>query len=545
MGRPEQAKPREMKGNPHLLFPIGLKGGSTRSLNKAIDSMHNESRKATVEIAEYFCPKCRKISIQNTCFSCNERGVRLNYCKQCKKSVTGDTCGICNSKTVAAGEHEIDLFALTERAKHFLGENILPDPIKAVRGMIAEVKEVEPIEKGILRAKHNVHIFRDGTSRFELLNAVITHFRPRELNLSVEKVKELGYVMDIYRKDITSIDQTIELYPQDVVVNETCGDWLVRISQFTDDLLEKFYKLPRYYNAKTKEDLIGEIVLGLAPHTSAAVNSRILGYTKARLGFGHPYFVCAKRRNVDGDQDSLMLLMDALLNFSHKYLSHKSGGRMDAPLVFTIIVNPSEVDDEVHKMETCWSFPLELYEKSLNVCEPNMPIETVKDRLGKSSQYCGIGFTHDTELFDEGPKMSRYVQLKTMDEKIQRQNTLQKKIMAVNAKDALERVMGSHFLPDIIGNARAFSRQTFRCTTCNEKYRRIPLSGKCYKCGKSTIILTIHEGSVRKYLKIAQNMARQENLSPYLIQRLNMIEKEINSVFKSDKVQQKSLFEFA
>jgi len=50
--------------------------------------------------------------------------------------------------------------------------------------------------------------------------------------------------------------------------------------------------------------------------------------------------------------------------------------------------------------------------------------------------------------------------------------------------------------------------------------------------------------TVRKYLKIAQNMARQENLSPYLIQRLDMIEKEIDSVFKNDKVEQKSLFEF-
>ena len=141
--------------------------------------------------------------------------------------------------------------------------------------------------------------------------------------------------------------------------------------------------------------------------------------------------------------------------------------------------------------------------------------------------------------------MSRYIQLKTMDEKLQRQNNLQKKIMAIDSKDALERVMLSHFLPDIIGNARAFSRQTFRCTTCNEIYRRIPLSGICYKCGKPSLILTIHEGSVRKYLKIAQNMARQENLSPYLIQRLDMVEKEIDSVFKSDQVQQKSLFEFA
>jgi DNA polymerase II large subunit len=545
MGRPEQAKAREMKGNPHVLFPIGLKGGSTRNINKAVDPNFNESGKVTVEIAEYYCPQCRKISLNHNCTICNSSGVKLNYCKHCAKSVTGENCGVCGNKTVRSGEHEVDLRAMLDAAKRNLHEGTLPDTIKGVKGMISEIKEVEPIEKGILRAKHGVHIFRDGTSRFELLNAAITHFKPVEINLSVEKVLSLGYKRDIYGKEITDVNQIIEIFPQDIIVNETCGDWLVKVSQFCDELLVKFYKQHAFYNAKTKEDLIGHITLGLAPHTSAAVNSRILGYTKARLGFGHPYFVCAKRRNVDGDQDSLLLLMDALLNFSQKYLSMKSGGRMDAPLVFTIAINPSEVDDEVHKMESVWNFPIDLYEKSQNVCEPNIDIETIKDRLGKEKQYSGIGFTHDTELFDEGPKMSRYVQLKSMDEKIQRQNNLQKKIMAVNAKDALEKVMGSHFLPDIIGNARAFSRQTFRCTSCNEIYRRVPLSGKCYKCGKSTIILTIHEGSVRKYLKIAQNMARQENLSPYLIQRLDMIEKEIDSVFKSDTVKQKSLFEFA
>jgi len=140
--------------------------------------------------------------------------------------------------------------------------------------------------------------------------------------------------------------------------------------------------------------------------------------------------------------------------------------------------------------------------------------------------------------------MSRYVQLKTMEEKINSQNALQKKIIAVDAKDCLERVMGSHFMPDIIGNARAFSRQSFRCTYCNEKYRRIPLSGKCYKCGKDTVILTIHQGSVRKYLKIAQNLAKQEHLSDYLIQRLEMVEKEIDSIFKNEKLEQKGLFDF-
>ncbi|MCX6800999.1 MAG: DNA polymerase II large subunit [Candidatus Diapherotrites archaeon] len=546
MGRPEQAKPREMKGNPHVLFPIGMKGGSTRSINKAIDEEYNPGGKVTVEISEYKCAKCGKIVHIPYCPDCNVRTKKMKYCPKCKSTVAGEKCYKCGAETVEAGEHEVALRKMFEKAKERLRVSI-PETFKGVKGMISETKEVEPLEKGILRARHDVHMFRDGTSRFELLNATITHFKPKEISMSVEKAMELGYEKDIYGNEITSDEQIVEIFPQDIIVHESCGNWLVNMSQFIDELLERFYEIDRFYNAKTKEDLIGQLTLGLAPHTSAAVVGRIIGYTKARLGFGHPYFVCAKRRNVDGDQDSLILLMDALVNFSQKYLSLKSGGRMDAPLVFTTIINPEEVDNEVHEMETCCNYPREFYESAAKICEPsleNLSIEIVKSRLGKPAQYSGFGYTHETDIFDEGPKTSRYIQLKTMDEKIQMQNILQKKIVAVDARDCLERVMASHFLPDIIGNARAFSRQTFRCTYCNEKYRRIPLCGKCYKCGKNTLILTINQGGVRKYLKIAQRMAKQEHLSAYLIQRLDMIEKEIDSVFKDERAQQKSLFEF-
>jgi len=317
------------------------------------------------------------------------------------------------------------------------------------------------------------------------------------------------------------------------------------MSKFIDDELALFYHKDRFYNASTINDLLGTLLLGLAPHTSAAVTSRVIGYTKARLGFGHPFWVCAKRRNVDGDQDSVIMLMDGLLNFSQKFLANRNGGKMDAAIVFTTLINPTEVDDEAYEMDRVFSYPLAFYETAMKISDPFVDlVDIVKNHLDKDTQYTGLGFTHNTNIFDEGPKTSQYIQLKSMEDKIQRQNLLQKKIWAVDAKDCLERVMGSHFLPDIIGNARAFSRQTFRCTNCNEKYRRIPLSGKCYKCGRDSVILTIHQGSVRKYLKIAQNMARQEHLSDYLIQRLVMIEKEIDSIFKNDTIQQKGLFDF-
>ena len=125
------------------------------------------------------------------------------------------------------------------------------------------------------------------------------------------------------------------------------------------------------------------------------------------------------------------------------------------------------------------------------------------------------------------------------------QAELQQKIVAIEHKDALERVMASHFLPDLIGNTRAFSRQNFRCTKCNTRYRRIPLVGHCTKCG-GNIILTIAEGSARKYLEIAKAFILKYALSPYIKQRVDLIEREMNSVFQSEGAvtKQKSLAEF-
>jgi DNA polymerase II large subunit len=283
----------------------------------------------------------------------------------------------------------------------------------------------------------------------------------------------------------------------------------------------------------------------LAPHTSAAIVGRIIGYTKAKVGFAHPFFHLAKRRNIDGDQDSVMLLMDGLLNFSQQYLPSSRGGRMDAPLVFTIALIPNEIDDEAYDIETCAEYPLELYEKSQkNVPAESINIEIVKKRLGKPSQYSGFKYTHPVTTFDDGPSRSKYVTLQTMEEKIKTQAKLQEKIKAVDLQDSLELVMMSHFLPDIIGNTRAFSRQNFRCTKCQAKYRRVPLIGKCRKCG-GNVILTIAQGSVKKYLHLAKDMIQQYHLSHYLKQRIDLVEEEIDSVFKPEKTTQKSLFEFA
>ncbi len=554
MGRPEAATPRTMKGNPHVLFPIGIAGGATRSINKAAGlvtvkgkTSRETNGKTTVEIGLFECPSCRKAGARRFCIPCQKVCTPVYVCtnKECLSLNPTERCTRCGMIAKQGEETTIDLRQEIEWAAKNLVERI-PEPVKGVKGLISDKKKPEPLEKGILRAKYDLHVFRDGTGRFELLNAPLTHFYPAELGMTVEQAHELGYRTDAQGKPIERDDQLVEMFVQDVVVNEGCGDWLLRSSKFVDDLLVKFYKLKPYYNAKTPHDMIGHLLIGLAPHTSAGIVGRVIGYSKTRLGWGHPYFVMCKRRNIDGDQDSVMLLMDALLNFSHSYLSHSRGGRMDAPLVFTVALNPQEIDDEVHEMETCSLYPASFYEKTLTFSEPKVEeVPVVKKKLGKETQYIHLDYSHPTRVFDRGPTQSSYTKLQSMEDKLHSQARLQMKLVPLQFQDSIERVIVSHLFPDIIGNTRAFSRQTFRCTKCNAKYRRLPLTGNCQKCKGGNIILTIAEGSVRKYLKIAKEMIHTYDLSTYLKQRIQLAETEIDAVFPPEKQTQKSLFEFA
>ncbi|MBU1120884.1 DNA polymerase II large subunit, partial [Candidatus Micrarchaeota archaeon] len=331
MGRPEQAKPREMKGNPHILFPIGLSGGNTRSINKAIESSSSERKPIKTEIGLYKCLKCNKKSFLPVCTECGEKTIKVNKCINCGRLTEKEKCEKCNGDTKGFEEQEIDLEKLSQKALKKLKVK-MPEIVKGVKGLINESKEAEPLEKGILRAKHNVHIFRDATSRFELLNAPITHFKPKEIGMSVKKARELGYRKDAKGKELVKEEQVVELFPQDIIVNEGAGEWLVNVSKFIDELLERFYGMKAFYNAKIKEDLIGELVISLAPHTSAGIVGRVIGYTKSRVGWGHPYFIMCKRRNCLTGNTQVLLNSEQGLHLAEIGSLDKGGTCEEIPL---------------------------------------------------------------------------------------------------------------------------------------------------------------------------------------------------------------------
>ncbi len=519
MGRPEKAAARKMKPPPHVLFPIGNYGGNQRLIRDAADLI-----KIDVEAGVRICPECKKKTHRIFC-----------------------TCGAhteCFNGKIEM--QEINLAEELKLAQNNVNERTLPVTIKGVIGTISKNKTPEPLEKGILRAKHNVPVFKDGTIRFDMTDAPLTHFKPREIGVSVSKLGELGYKTDYLGNELENEDQICELKVQDVIISKSCAEFFVQVSRFIDDLLFKFYNMKSFYNIKKLKDLIGHLVVGLAPHTSAGALSRIIGFTDAQVCYAHPFYHAAKRRNADGDEDGLILLMDALLNFSHAYIPDKRGGKMDLPLILTTRIDPSEVDKEAHNIDTLNRYPLGFYEATLcheNAKEQEQMMGLVSSRLGSELQYEKFGFTHDTKDISEGPKISTYKALKSMMDKMNAQLNLAAKIRAVDEADVAYKVIERHFLPDIIGNMRAFSKQSVRCPTCNIVYRRPPLQGVCNKChGKLT--LTVHEKSVKKYLEISKEMAQRYNISPYAQQRIILIEKSIDSLFISDKVKTTKLTDF-
>jgi DNA polymerase II large subunit len=198
-------------------------------------------------------------------------------------------------------------------------------------------------------------------------------------------------------------------------------------------------------------------------------------------------------------------------------------------------------------MEVVEHYPLELYESSLLYGSPaDVFVEKLGDRLDKlekSTTCTNVGFTHDASSINDAVLRSRYVTLKTMKEKIDVQLNLGRRLVAVDAADAAERVIVSHFLPDLYGNLHSFSRQQFRCVDCNTKYRRMPLIGKCRRCG-SKLLLTINRGGVEKYLKLSQGIAEEYDLPHYLKQRLTLLERDIKCLFEDETSKQFNLAEY-
>ena len=530
MGRPEKADVRRMKPPPHVLFPVGPAGGPQRMLNKALESQPSQSQLGRPG---------KGVELE----------AELRYCRTCSnETVAVHHCGQRTVVKEQAKRREVDLRTEVESAQRNAGIGVLP-PVKGVRSMMSASRTPEALEKGLLRARYDLRVFKDGTLRYDMMNLPLTHFRPAEIGLSVEKAHELGYTHDVEGAELRDGAQLLELRVQDLIISRRASDWLLGVARFVDDELKQLYGCDRFYNlpdAAQPEDLIGQLLICLSPHTSAGVLARLIGFTHAKVQYGHPFMHAAKRRNCDGDEDSVMLLLDGLLNFSEHFLPTTRGGTMDIPRVLGTRIDPTEIDNEAHNIDLESELPLEFYRAAARGDYPatlRERLDMVADRLETPAQYEGFGFTHSTSDLNDGPHESRYVVLGTMLEKSQATLELAQRLRASDATYVAERTIEKHLMRDLVGNLRAFASQGVRCKKCTAKYRRPPLRETCPKCGGG-LLLNISRASVSKYRIMAHEMAQRYEARPFLKQRLELIFQSIEDTLENEEIQQTSLGAF-
>ncbi|MFC4359843.1 DNA-directed DNA polymerase II large subunit [Halobium salinum] len=777
MGRPEKSESRDLSPAVHTLFPIAEAGGSQRDVAEAARNRGEKGRGIVdVLIGERKCGDCGTETYKNACPDCGAHTEPHYVCEECDRVAEPDEsgrveCPRCEREVESPDWHTVDLGAELRGALDAVSEREAAFQIlKGVKGLTSATKTPEPIEKGVLRAKHGVTSFKDGTVRYDMTDLPVTSVRPEELDVTAEHFRGLGYETDIDGEPLRHDDQLVELKVQDIVLSDGAAEHMLKTANFVDDLLERFYDLPAFYDVEERDELVGELVFGMAPHTSAAVVGRVVGFTSAAVGYAHPYFHAAKRRNCfhpdtrvrvretdgtdggddtdwreqsvaslvesrlddpreddfgtlvqeldaddglavpaigpdgteavrpvdavskhpapdflvevetatgrsltvtprhtmvkwdrtegevgdgsaddddaapirrcdarelgigdriplpteapgggsavagtalpdggamevshseattsvstptgrldldevvgvdfvpapddldavycltvaedhtlvadglysgqcDGDEDCVMLLMDGLLNFSKEFLPDKRGGQMDAPLVMSSRIDPSEIDDEAHNMDIVRQYPREFYEATREMADPDDVEDCMRiaeETLGTDREYTDFVHSHDTTDIHLGPALSAYKTLGSMMDKMDAQLALARKLYAVDETDVAERVIEYHFLPDLIGNLRAFSRQETRCLDCGEKYRRMPLTGDCRECG-GRVNLTVHQGSVNKYMDTAIEVAEEFDCRPYTKQRLEVLDRSLESVFENDKNKQSGIADF-
>ena len=450
MGRPEKAKLRKLTGSPNVLFPVGKEGGRLRSVNAAceIGNIRNA-------FPIFYCESCSKETIYSTCENCESKTKKMFYCFECKRNFL-EACPE-HERNVNYSYQTLDINHYFEKALKKLGmrKGEAPVLIKGVRGTSSSGHGIEHLAKGILRATYGLQVNKDGTIRVDATELPLIAFKPKEVSVSVKKLRELGYGEDVEGKELVDREQILEIKPHDIILpcssesgEEKADEIFIRISNFIDSLLTNFYGLNSFHNVKKREDLVGQLGVCMAPHNCAGVVCRIIGFSNTQGLFASPYMHAAMRRDCDGDEAAIMLLSDVLLNFSSAFLPSHRGGTQDAPLVLNARIDAGEVDDQILDLELVNEYPLELYKLAEQGEHPSkVNVLDVKSILKQGKDpFVGIGFTHDTSNFNEGISCSSYKFLATMRDKLQHQMGLAEKLRSTNVKDTVDLVVNKHFL---------------------------------------------------------------------------------------------------
>jgi len=515
--RVEKAEPRHINPPSHVLFPIGSLGGSQRNLLKVL-----KEKAVILNLSNRYCSTCQKTIYYVYCPDCNQETTQKLICRN---NHTFDTknCPVCGNYGVSSKPYSI---AFEELLKVEKADISSLEKFKAVSYLNTKNKIPENINKGFLRAKNDIYVYKDGTSRFDTTNAPLLCFKPLEIETSIEDLIRLGYFHDIEGKQLENENQLIELFPYDVIISKSSEQFLLKLTKFIDDELIEFYDLPAYYRLKSVHDLMGSLIVGISPFSKVGVIGRIIGTTTTDVLYAHPVWHRLKGRNCNGDIDSFTLLLDVLINYSEEFIPTTRGGTMDVP----IVLNMPDSWEDLSFYAMSEAIPLNLtFFRELK----NKPSK--KDLLVYKISNLNPIFpkTHTIDNIS-GFKISNPLKQSKIISKIQSSLSILKKIQGTQESEFVENILENDFLEKFNSSLEKFFSQPFRCQKCSRNFRRIPLSGKCPSCGQEKINFTLSEGWVLRYTQIIEQLEENyaSSISPYLDSWIKLLEMNKRQAFE-------------
>ena len=176
MGRPEKAKVRKLTGSPNILFPVGKEGGRLRSVYEAV-----KVGRVRADFPNYYCEKCKLETIYPICENC---GTNLEIKCIIAENVIKNLLAPCeehkNSTTYSNKILDIKHYFQKSKEKLAMKDYEMPALIKGVRGLSSANKQIENLAKGILRAKYNLQVNKDGTIRFDATELPLLHLNQKK-----------------------------------------------------------------------------------------------------------------------------------------------------------------------------------------------------------------------------------------------------------------------------------------------------------------------------------------------------------------------------
>jgi DNA polymerase II large subunit len=517
--------PRESLSEPralsHSLFPASSREGRGYD----IISFCRLPDPVMLKIRE--CPTCKKVFPYNVCPICGNNTEQKFYCLKCKRYEEKEICQVCDSPTREFFYGTLDWRALLENAVQKC--QVQPyAPLKGIKRNDWSSRDVERLEKGILRQRNNLLVYKDGIIKYPIMNSPIFAFTPKQVSTRVDKLRELGYEVDICGKRLENDEQFLYIKPQDVIIPFNVADQLRKVADFIDESLAKIYGLPTYYNINTLDDLTGQLIIGQSPLNTSGLLGRIIGFTEANVCFAHPIWHANKGSNCRGQSDYVMLLLDALINFSAHFTEPNTPDIIGTLQSLKLFANT----ELIPSLKTWDTFLTENDKFGANLRDEN----TNNELSEPTTILYPKPYSQFTMLSSAITSVQNTSSIKTMDELeiIDTQIKVANLSSSLDSHEVAKNILMKKLLPRTLETIVNYTTQEFKCKNCGKSYRRMTVRGLCISCEKK-LQPSFTYNHILRYIQTLEHISSSISIDESTKETVKYIKENFESLFYERK----------